>query len=637
MLSKGFGKFDMLRNMAARESIVAGIEVEAKGVVKVKERAGILKIAEVRILELRGRFLTLSQATKGTKLRPQHDKQIIKQSLSEAGGTKIRPKFNPADDTRYMNTAGGCRGDLAASSVFIKVFDLASATVSLGKKQSFELVELESGKQHSFKCASRQDAEEWIARLNRAIISASTCNEQQVQLEDFEPILVLGKGHFGIVKLVRHHKSGALFALKEMHEASPPNKKQAQATRGSRKGILSSVLGITSGHKNNSAGENTRRISPLMRKQISERLILGELSQSGNDFVAQMEYAFRANNSLFLALEFTPGGDLWTLIRAAKQLDLESTRSIVSQMVVTINSLHAIGIVHRDIKLENIMLDRAGNIKLIDFGLSKILTPRRKIDPSDKVEYGFTFTSCGTSYYYAPEVVKGGGHTLAVDWWQLGCLVFELLVGKPAFYASNQASVFAKIMSSASASKSATQPDQWPYLLNKALQSNSRNYEHKSLIPHAVDLCHSLLAHDVSKRLGSDGVCEIKSHPFFQGVNWYKVEACEASPSKRLQEYVSDAGSIMETLSTEGSDLESALFQLTKYFKDATDLKGNKLSSSSSSSSKNGIKFQKSNQSSGAVSKSSSAARAETASTVPDPLLGFEYSRSEPPFLRTPV
>ena len=125
------------------------------------------------------------------------------------------------------------------------------------------------------------------------------------------------------------------------------------------------------------------------------------------------------------------GGDLWALLRKKKTLNEETASFISGEVALAIRHIHARGVLHRDIKLENLLLDGLGHVKVVDFGLSKHL-----FKEDSGIWDGRTFTVCGTNYYMPPEMLKRDtpGHGLSADWWQLGCLIYELLVGSPVFY-----------------------------------------------------------------------------------------------------------------------------------------------------------------------------------------------------------
>jgi len=165
----------------------------------------------------------------------------------------------------------------------------------------------------------------------------------------------------------------------------------------------------------------------------------------------------------------------------------------VAQITSALAHLHSVGIVYRDLKPENILLDFEGNVRITDFGLSKEM----KKDES-------TNTFCGTPEYISPELLKGVGHGYAVDWWSLGTLMYEMLVGLPPFYSENTNIMYQKIL---------TSELQFPSFVSKEAQS----------------LLVGLLTRDPAKRLGSGerGAEAVKGHTFFAGIDWAKLERKE--------------------------------------------------------------------------------------------------------------
>lgn len=154
---------------------------------------------------------------------------------------------------------------------------------------------------------------------------------------------------------------------------------------------------------------------------------------------------------------------------------------------MTIEFLHDLeGIAYRDLKPENILLDADGHIKLVDFGFAKELGDRE------------TYTLCGTPEYLAPEVIHNSGHGLAVDWWALGILIYEFLVGQPPFW------------------------DQNPMRIYEQIVQGRIRFPQNIMSPAAQNIVSLLCKTNPTERLGyiSGGSARVKSHPFFEGINW---------------------------------------------------------------------------------------------------------------------
>ena len=178
-------------------------------------------------------------------------------------------------------------------------------------------------------------------------------------------------------------------------------------------------------------------------------------------------------------------------------------RFFAAELVSALSHLHAINIIYRDLKPENVLLDGDGHVHITDFGLSKddVMDPR-----------GAT-TFCGTPEYLAPEMLinrkSREGYGKAVDWWSLGTLIYEMLTGWPPFYDKNLRKMCEQILRSD--------------LLFPATCTAS---------PEARDLIRALLQRDPAHRLGStaNGAADIKAHPFFRGADWGEIEACRVVP-----------------------------------------------------------------------------------------------------------
>jgi ribosomal protein S6 kinase alpha-5 len=215
----------------------------------------------------------------------------------------------------------------------------------------------------------------------------------RVNMSHFDLLKVLGTGAYGKVFLVRK-RGGAdnnrLYAMKVLKKATIVQKKKTT--------------------------EHTK----------TERQVLEAVRD--NPFLVTLHYAFQTDAKLHLILDYVAGGELFTHLYQREHFTEDEVRIYIGEIILALERLHSLGIIYRDIKLENILVDDSGHIVLTDFGLSKEL-PRE--GDSDQRAYSF----CGTIEYMAPEVVKGGtqGHDIAVDWWSVGVLTYELLTGASPF------------------------------------------------------------------------------------------------------------------------------------------------------------------------------------------------------------
>uniref|UniRef100_A0A3Q3ERH1 Ribosomal protein S6 kinase n=1 Tax=Labrus bergylta TaxID=56723 RepID=A0A3Q3ERH1_9LABR len=283
-----------------------------------------------------------------------------------------------------------------------------------------------------------------------------TGHVERVGIENFELLKVLGTGAYGKVFLVRKvsgHDAGKLYAMKVLKKATIVQKAKT--------------------------AEHTR----------TERQVLEHIRQS--PFLVTLHYAFQTDTKLHLILDYVNGGELFTHLVQRVRFKEQEVALYSGEIVSALEHLHQLGIVYRDLKLENILLDSSGHIVLTDFGLSKEF---------DEVERAFSV--CGTIEYMAPEIVEGGesGHDKAVDWWSLGVLMYELLTGGSPFTVDGDE--------------------------NSRISKKDPPFP-KDMGPLAKDLIQRLLIKDPKKRLGSgsNGAENVKKHPFYQKINWEDLAA----------------------------------------------------------------------------------------------------------------
>ncbi|RYP24242.1 hypothetical protein DL765_000737 [Monosporascus sp. GIB2] len=283
---------------------------------------------------------------------------------------------------------------------------------------------------------------------------------QQLSRGDFKLVRTLGTGTFARVCLVRP-ASGAeeehekVFALKILRKAEVIKLKQIDHVR-------------------------------------HERQILGDVA--GYPFITELIASFSDHDSLYMLLDYVPGGELFSYLRRHRRFPEEWARFYAAEIVLVLEYLHEEqgGVAYRDLKPENLLLDAEGHVKLVDFGFAKRLGHRN----DRPVE---TYTLCGTPEYLAPEVIQNKGHTTAVDWWALGILIYEFLTGYPPFWHQNPIEIYKQILE---------KPVLFP--------------AEPLVSPNARDIIRALCTVDRSQRLGniSGGARPVKSHPFFYGVDW---------------------------------------------------------------------------------------------------------------------
>uniref|UniRef100_A0A8C0B578 Ribosomal protein S6 kinase n=4 Tax=Neoaves TaxID=3078114 RepID=A0A8C0B578_9AVES len=295
-----------------------------------------------------------------------------------------------------------------------------------------------------------------------------TGHAEKVGIENFELLKVLGTGAYGKVFLVRKvsgHDAGKLYAMKVLKKATIVQK--AKTT------------------------EHTR----------TERQVLEHIRQS--PFLVTLHYAFQTDTKLHLILDYINGGELFTHLSHRERFSESEVQIYIGEIVLALEHLHKLGIIYRDIKLENILLDSDGHVVLTDFGLSKEFL-------TDENERAYSF--CGTIEYMAPDIVRGGdtGHDKAVDWWSVGVLMYELLTGASPFTVDGEKNSQAEIS-------------------RRILKSEPPYPQEMSAL--SKDIIQRLLMKDPKKRLGCGptDADEIKQHPFFQNMNWDDLAAKKVS------------------------------------------------------------------------------------------------------------
>ncbi|KAF2315753.1 hypothetical protein GH714_040290 [Hevea brasiliensis] len=303
-------------------------------------------------------------------------------------------------------------------------------------------------------------------------------SKDRTSIEDFEIIKPISRGAFGRVFLARKRATGDFFAIKVLKKADMI-----------RKNAVESIL--------------------------AERNILISVC---NPFVVRFFYSFTCRENLYLVMEYLNGGDLYSLLRNLGCLDEDMARMYIAEVVLALEYLHSLNVIHRDLKPDNLLIGQDGHIKLTDFGLSKVGLinstddlsgasfnssaflddHETKSQNSSKREQRQKHSVVGTPDYLAPEILLGMGHGATADWWSVGVILFELLVGIPPFNAETPQQIFDNIMN---------RDIPWPRV------PEEMSFE-------ACDLINKLLTENPIQRLGATGAKEVKQHPFFGDINW---------------------------------------------------------------------------------------------------------------------
>jgi len=231
-----------------------------------------------------------------------------------------------------------------------------------------------------------------------------------------------------------------------------------------------------------------KKAAVIKMKQVdhlmSEKSILATLR---HPFIVNMYGSFHDQRFVYMVLEYVVGGEFFTHLRKAGRFDNSTSCFYAAQITAIFEYCHGLNIVYRDLKPENVLLTSDGYVKLTDFGFAKVIEHR-------------TYTLCGTPEYIAPEVLLNKGHGKPVDWWTLGILIYEMIVGYPPFVDEDPMGIYQKILSGKIV---------FPKMFDKS----------------AKELVKKLLTADLGKRYGNlkNGVGDIKNHKWFKDVSWEQL------------------------------------------------------------------------------------------------------------------
>eukprot|EP01138_Halocafeteria_seosinensis_P016422 gb/GECG01016753.1/.p1 GENE.gb/GECG01016753.1/~~gb/GECG01016753.1/.p1 ORF type:complete len:517 (+),score=87.26 gb/GECG01016753.1/:1-1551(+) len=348
---------------------------------------------------------------------------------------------------------------------------------------------------------------------------------------DFEPLIIIGRGAFGEVRLVRKRDTNEIFAMKIMKKEAMVLKNQVAHVKAERDAMADSL----------------------------------------EDWVVNLHYAFQDDENLYLVMDFLCGGDLMTLLIKEDILPEEWVKFYAAEAIQAISSIHAAGYIHRDLKPDNFLLNSNGHLKLTDLGLCTKIDEDRDsslgemqekaaaqartepVEPENKANHGsykrdrkLAFSTVGTPDYIAPEVLSKKGYGKEADWWSLGVILYECMIGFPPFFADDPVSTCRKIM-------------QW----RKYLQWPSDRT--KNLSSDAIDFLKSLMT-DAHKRLGANGVEEIKQHPWFRDIDWDSLQEKEAPYVTQVGKYIAHILDAVSHLDRSHPEFEPLIKQLTENF-----------------------------------------------------------------------
>jgi serine/threonine kinase 38 len=322
---------------------------------------------------------------------------------------------------------------------------------------------------------------------------------KKMSIREFEPLSIIGRGAFGEVRVCRQKETGSIVAVKKMRKEDMIKKNQLMHVRTEK-----------------------------------------EILTADNPWIVKLKYSFQDDYFLYLVMDYCPGGDLMNLLMKKDILTEDEARFYTAEMILAVDSVHKLNCIHRDLKPDNILIDKRGHVQLSDFGLSKLSdktffpisikdnsttfsllnnkeeitnhepskssTPLDTKKPLKKKNRLMAFSTVGTPDYIAPEVFGNDGYGQEVDWWSIGVMFFEMVVGYPPFFSENPSDTCKKIV-------------KWKQYFQIPDDAELSN-EAKSLIKKMV------CSHE--NRLGVNGVDEIKKHPFFKGIDWDNLRNVKA-------------------------------------------------------------------------------------------------------------
>lgn len=361
--------------------------------------------------------------------------------------------------------------------------DVVSPEEADGKEWCFKITPI-SRKIYYIHASDATERDAWIAAVRNNVRMATCagpsaavpgCSEDardirnicgadaEVTLADFDLLTLIGRGSYGKVIQVRHKGTGEVYAMKELKKAKVFEKNDPKD----------------------------------LQHTLAERKVLALVNMAEHPFVLGMRFAFHTPSNLYYVLDFCNGGDLYYLLSRVKRFHLKHARFYSAEVLCALRHLHTLGVIYRDLKPDNVLLDGEGHVKLTDFGLSKASATAH--------------TFCGTPIYLAPEIYLRRTYGFEVDWWSLGCVLYELVTGDPAFWGNTVEDVRREVTSAR------------PSFARK--EFDGTGIECRQCI-------EQLLVQAPRDRLGfgTTGGANIASHPFFTEISFDELLARRVAP-----------------------------------------------------------------------------------------------------------
>lgn len=369
----------------------------------------------------------------------------------------------------------------------INFFDITNSTIAIDDSQAkkskygftIRFMQVSRVIERTFHLDSTTERDEWKTAYNsvksklegyRTATETSTTERMRavsfiggkvvpikMTINDFDMLKVLGKGTFGKVMLAKQKITGDVFAIKILKKSMVLEKDELAHT-------------------------------------LTENAVLAKCQ---HPFLTELRYSFQTPDLLCFVMEYVNGGEIFFHLSNDKRFSEDRTRFYIGEISLAIKYLHTAGIIYRDLKLENLMLDRHGHIKITDFGLCK-----------EQMNHGdSTTTFCGTPEYLAPEVIEDSDYGRAVDWWGVGVVMYEMISGMLPFRSRDHEELFGLI-------------------LTKAVKVPA------FFSAEAKDCVLRLLNKKPSERLGGgpEGGNEVLQHAFFKKLDLVKLEKKEIQP-----------------------------------------------------------------------------------------------------------
>jgi RAC serine/threonine-protein kinase len=277
---------------------------------------------------------------------------------------------------------------------------------------------------------------------------------KEVNMEDFDLMKVIGKGSFGKVLLVKKRDTKKTYAMKILNKKAIIERNELEHTK--------------------------------TEKKILQKLV--------HPFLVNLYYSFQTPEHVVFVMDYVNGGELFFHLQKDRRFPEDRVKFYVAEIILGLEYLHANGVLYRDLKPENLLLNSEGHICMTDFGISK---------EGFQSDDDRTATFCGTPEYLAPEILEGSTYGKPVDWWSLGPLMYEMLNGLPPFYSQDIQTMYSKIMTA-----KLTFPDFFG--------------------PDSCDFLSKVLERNPEKRLSEPKM--IKQHTFFKTIDWDALSRKEIAP-----------------------------------------------------------------------------------------------------------